>query len=223
MFSLARAFPGAQLHGVTVSTRQVALARELAHSQGLHDRCSFIAGNFEELRTDLRADAIIAVESFAHASRAERFFATCREHLGPGGVVLIVDDFLAHPLPRGSESMQRTIERFRQHWRVPGVCTMEAFDAAAEAGGFTRVDTQDLSLLIRTGRPRDRLVALVSPVARLLGLARRPFWANVVGGHALNRAIRSGWIHYRMLTLGRRVEDQGSCSAAATSPAPIAA
>ncbi len=204
MFSLARAFPRARLHGVTISAKQVTLARELAQSQGLQARCRFSRANFEELSLQLRADAIVAVESFVHVSRPERFLATCRRHLAPGGVVLIVDDFLDHPVPPGAHAMQRTIDRFRDGWRVPGLCTLETLDAVAVKSGFRRLYAHDLSPLIRTHRPRDRLVALVSPPVRLLGLTRHPFWANVVGGHALNRAIRKGWIRYRLLTLGRR-------------------
>ncbi len=208
MFSLARAFPDTQLHGVTISTKQVAIARDLARRQDLQARCHFTAGDFEQLRLNLRADAIIAIESFVHAARPERFLGTCRELLAPGGVVLIVDDFLAHPLPDGHGAMRRTVDHFRESWRVPGLCTLQDFDAVARAEGFGRIDARDLSAFIRTGRPRDRLVALVSPMVRVLGLARRPFWANVVGGHALNRAIREGWIRYRMLTLARTAEDQ---------------
>jgi SAM-dependent methyltransferase len=207
MFSLARAFPEAQLHGVTISAQQVVIAQDLASRQGLQARCHFMAGDFEQLRLDLRADAVIAVESFVHASRPERFLATCREMLAPGGVVLIVDDFLAQPFPDGPHAIRRTVDRFREGWRVPGLCTLETLDAAVEGEGFARIDARDLSSLIRTGRPRDRLVAVVSPVVRLLGLARHPFWANVVGGQALNQAIREGWIRYRMLTLARRAEN----------------
>lgn len=203
MFSLAQAFPEAQLHGVTISPKQVTIAQNLARHHGLHTRCHFTAGDFEKFRPDLRMDAIVAIESFVHASRPERFLETCRELLDPGGVLLIVDDFLAQSPPNGKHAMQRTIDRFREGWQVPGLCTLDAFDIAAEAEGFARCDTQDLSALIRTDRPRDQLVGLVSPVVHLLGLARRPFWANVVGGHALNQAIRKGWIRYRMLTLAR--------------------
>lgn len=203
LFSLARAFPAARLHGVTISGKQVAIAQTLAQEQGLQDRCGFTCGDFERLRLGDRADAIVAVESLVHAERPERFLATCLEHLAPGGIVLIVDDFLAYPVPSGARAMQRTIDRFRDGWRVPGLCTLEYLEAAAAAVGFQRLCARDLSPLIRTHRPRDRLVALVSPPVRWLGLDHRPFWANVVGGNALNRAIRKGWIRYRLLALGR--------------------
>lgn len=209
MFSLARAFPEARLHGVTISAKQVAIAQDLARGQGLQDRCSFTRSDFEALRLELRADAIVAVESLVHSAKPERFLAACREHLAPGGIVVVVDDFLAYPVPTGARAMQRTIDRFRNGWRVPGLCTLETLDAAVDETGLQRLDAYDLSPLIRTNRPRDRLVALVSPPARLLGLAAHPFWANVLGGHALNRAIRKGWIRYRLLTLGRQAAASG--------------
>lgn len=203
MLSLARAFPDAHLHGVTISAKQVGIAQELARKHGVQSRCDFTVADFEHLRLDLRADAIVAIESFVHSAHPERFLATCREHLAPGGLLLIVDDFLVRPVPPGAHAMQRTIDRFREGWRVPGLCTREAFDAQAEAEGFAVADDQDLSPLIRIRRPRDWLVSAVSPAIRGLGLARRPFWSNVVGGDALNQAIRRGWIRYRILTLRR--------------------
>lgn len=201
MFSLALRFPRACLHGVTISAKQVAIAREIALQLGLQHRCDFITADFEQLDLDLRADAIVAIESFVHAAQPERFFAACRKHLAPGGRVLIVDDFIAYPIPPNSPAMQRTLDRFRSCWQVPGLCTRAEFETAARSAGLVTVADQDLSPLIRTRRPRDWLVAAASPAACVLGLSQRPFWANVVGGHALNRALRKGWVRYHLLTL----------------------
>ena len=201
LFSLARTFSGAHLHGVTISARQVSIARELAQRKGLGERCAFVQADFEDLDLDLRVDAIIAVESFIHSSRPERLLATCRRHLVADGVLVIVDDFLAHPFPAEDPALRETIDTFRTGWRVPGLCTLADLDTLARRAGLEPLETQDLSRLIRTGRPRDWLVAMVSPPARAMGLTRRPFWANVVGGNALNTALRSGWIQYQLLAL----------------------
>ena len=205
LFSLAQTFPAARLHGITISARQVAIADGIAREKGIAQRCHFHQGNFENLYLALQADAIIAVESFIHSSSPERFFMTCHRHLARGGVVIIVDDFLARPVPSLDPRAARLIEHFRQGWHVPGLCTVPDLDRVLEATGFARLQDRDLSSMIRTHRPRDRLVALASHVAVALGLRRRPFWANVTGGHALNRAIQSGWVQYRLLTLARRV------------------
>ncbi len=208
LFSLARTFSDARLHGVTISARQASIARALAHGKGLGERCAFAQADFEDLDLDLRADAIIAVESFIHSSRPERLLATCRRHLAEDGVLVIVDDFLARPVsPEEDPSLRETIDTFRTGWRVPGLCPLADLDALARRAGLEPGQTQDLSGLIRTGRPRDWLVSMVSPPARALGLTRRPFWANVVGGNALNRALRSGWIQYRLLALRPSLPD----------------
>lgn len=201
LLSLSRSFPATRFHGVTISTRQVAIADALARSEGCAERCQFHHGDFERLDLDLRADVIIAVESFIHSPNPECFFATCRQHLSEGGLVILVDDFLARPIPARDRRTSQLLERFRTGWRVPGLCTLADLDRVLDTSGLTLLDNRDLSALIRTDRLRDRLVAVASHMAMALGLRRRPFWANVIGGHALNRAIRSGWIRYRMLTL----------------------
>ena len=208
LFSLAQTFPDARLHGVTISARQVSIARELARQQGLGERCDFVQDDFEDLHLDLRADAVIAVESFIHSSRPDRLLATCREHLVEDGVLVVVDDFLTRPSLTDDSARRKTIDTFRAGWRVPGLCTLSDFDAVARQAGFEPLEQQDLSGLIRTGRPRDWLVSMVSPVAQALGLMRRPFWANVVGGNALNAALRSGQVQYRMLALRPSTRDR---------------
>jgi SAM-dependent methyltransferase len=209
LFSLARTFSDTRLHGVTISARQVSIARELAQGKALGERCTFVQADFEDLDLDLdlRADAIIAVESFIHSSRPERLLATCRRHLVEDGVLVIVDDFLTRPVPPEDPALRETIDTFRTGWRVPGLCTLTDLDALARRAGLEPLETRDLSGLIRTGRPRDWLVSMASPLARALGLTRRPFWANVVGGNALNTALRSGWIQYRLLALRPPVPD----------------
>ena len=207
MFSLARTFSEARLHGVTISARQVSIARELAQENGFAERCAFVQADFEDLDLDLRADAIVAVESFIHASRPERLLATCRRHLVEDGILVIVDDFLARPVPAEDLELGEIIDTFRTGWRVPGLCTLTDCNALARRADLEPLETQDLSELIRTRRPRDWLVSTVSPIARALGLTRRPFWANVVGGNALNAALRSGWIQYRILVLRPSVPD----------------
>jgi hypothetical protein len=42
-------------------------------------------------------------------------------------------------------------------------------------------------------------VALASPVAASLGLARVPFYGNMIGGNALQIGLREGFLKYRLL------------------------
>jgi hypothetical protein len=82
---------------------------------------------------------------------------------------------------------------------VPGLCTpSEAIGSARDAGLLLERDV-DLTELLRLGRPRDRLIAWVSPVARALGLTVLPFFGNLVGGNALQCGVRAGLVTYRLL------------------------
>jgi tocopherol O-methyltransferase len=197
LFSLARAFPEADLQGITLSARQVERAQELAQQRGLAARCRFHHGDFHRLRLPQTADLIVAIEAFVHSDQPDAFLETCRAQLAPGGLLILVDDFLSRPLETLRPAERRLVERFQHGWQVPGLCTAEQLEQRLGAHGFAAVEQSDLTQWIRTDRLRDRLVALSAPVAALPGLAGRPFARNLIGGHALTRAIRKGLIHYR--------------------------
>jgi len=205
LFHLAERFPHALLTGVTVSTRQVELARKVAAQHGVADRCAFVLGDFSTVELGAPADVIVAIESFAHAERASAFLANAVRHLRPGGTLLVVDDFLAAE-PDALDTRQRAcVERFRTGWRVPAVCTAARLGEEASAQGLDLESRVDLSSLVRPGsRMRDRLVAAVSPLAERLGLARIPFYGNVIGGNALQVGLREGFLRYELLALTRR-------------------
>jgi tocopherol O-methyltransferase len=203
LFHIAEAFPNTRLVGVTVSARQIQLARGLARDKALAARCEFVQDDFEQVELEARADAIVAIESYTHAAQPARFLATCARHLADGGRVFIVDDFLTRGIAASDLEGLDLVDRFRSGWNLPALGTLDAFDALATQAGFERPIPRDLSDLIRTERPRDRLVGWGAAVARRLGLRRHPFWANVIGGDALNRALRAGYVRYLLLNCGR--------------------
>lgn len=211
VFHLARAFPDARIDGITISPRQVGIARRLAAEQRLAARCEFHLRDFTALDPvppGEGADVAVAVESFVHAPAREAFLASAAGQLGEGGLLMVVDDFLATDEERLTAAMQGEAARFRRGWRVPGLCTAEGLRAAASDVGLARVGSVDLTGLIRTGRPRDRLIGLLAPLFDRAGLVGIPFFGNMIGGNALQRGIRGGAIHYRM-ELFRRGEVPG--------------
>lgn len=201
VFHLARALPACRVTGITISPRQVEMARGLAARQGLSSRCDFRLGDFTALPEAPPGDAAevaVAVESFVHAPRREDFMAVAAGQLAEGGLLLVVDDFLAAEEERLPPAMRREVALFRKGWRVPGLCTPEALKASARVAGLAPLDSLDLTGLIRTGRPRDRLIGLLAPLFSGAGLVGIPFFGNMIGGNALQRGIRGGGIRYRM-------------------------
>lgn len=204
LFHLAERFPRARLHGITVSTRQVEIAKRLAGGLGLADRCSFSLGDFHTADLALQADVIVAVESFAHASSVDAFLVNAAKHLRPGGRLMIADDFLAADKTSLDARRRTHVDRFQSGWRVPAVCTTDSLARAAGERGFGVEGTTDLTSLTRPGsRARDHVIAVLSPLLAGLRLGRMPFYGNMIGGHALQVGLREGFLRYRLLVLRR--------------------
>lgn len=216
LFHLARAWPEAALSGITISAVQVDLARRLADAQGLAGRCRFVQSDFTHSPMLPAADLAVAIESHVHAPSAAGFLSAARAHLGPGGVLVVVDDMLARPEPDLTAPERRLVETFRRGWRLGHVPSAEGLVAEARGLGFEPVENRDLSPLLRLDRWRDRALTVVAPLADALGLGRWPLFANMIGGNALTVAHRRGLMQYRLVVL-RRTE------AAAAAPERSAA
>jgi cyclopropane fatty-acyl-phospholipid synthase-like methyltransferase len=229
LFHLGALFPETRLRGITISPRQVEIAARLAARLGLASRCSVVLGDFTAMTpagatrspgvgsggadpgpadAEAPADVAVAVESFVHARDRDAFLASAAGQLSPGGLLLVVDDFLAMEEGALTPSMQAAVQRFREGWRVPGLCTPGALQRSAAAAGLIRVRSRDLTPLVRPGRIRDRVIRVLVPLFRGAGLGRGPFFGNMMGGDALQRGIQGGGIQYRM-EIFRRGEAPG--------------
>jgi SAM-dependent methyltransferase len=216
---LAEVFPDARMQGITISTRQVALAERLAVERGLADRCTFSLEDFEQMdqvrweadrgkRSDttgsLGADAIVAIESFVHASSRESFLGTAAALLESAGVLMLVDDFLA--LPRGelAGSAGRRVREFEAGWRLGSLCSVEELTGAAAGAGLEVQEVVDFTTLIRLDRRRDRVLAGVGPLLYRVGLAGIPIFGNMIGGNGLRAGLRDGYLRYCAVVLRGR-------------------
>jgi len=205
LFHLAERFPGARLRGITVSPRQVEIAQRFARELGYADRCSFFLGDFQSADLELRADAVVAVESFAHSTDPDAFLSNVAKHLRPGGCLLVADDFLA--LDEGAlDARQRhRVAQFQAGWRVPAACVDRELMDRARTYGLEVQKNVDLTALTRPGsRVRDRLTAAACAVLAPLGLSGIPFFGNLIGGNALQVGLRDGFLQYRLLLFRKR-------------------
>ena len=78
-------------------------------------------------------------------------------------------------------------------------------EALAADAGLVPVASNDLSGLLRLGRPRDRIIHAALPLLRRIG--GRSMWAqSLVGGDALQHCHRAGLLQYRLLRFERRTD-----------------
>ncbi|RBP05055.1 cyclopropane-fatty-acyl-phospholipid synthase [Roseiarcus fermentans] len=81
---------GARVLGVTLSERQIALAREKAERRGLSDQVRFEQRDYALIEGDAQFDKIVSVGMFEHVGLANftKYFETVQRLLKPGGLYL---------------------------------------------------------------------------------------------------------------------------------------
>ncbi len=200
ILSLAQRWPHAEFTGLTLSPRQVGLARRFATDRGLTSRCRFRVADFLDRGTDTPpADLAVAIESAVHAPSSRDFFDAAYARLQIGGLLIVVDDMLAMPENALAPGEADLVAHFRRGWHLGRVATSdELVTAASDAGLSLRAD-DDLTALLRLDRLRDHLLRVVGPVMARLRLEAIPLFANMIGGNALTCAYRAGIMRYRLL------------------------
>jgi cyclopropane fatty-acyl-phospholipid synthase-like methyltransferase len=188
--------------GVTVSPEQRARASQAFAAAGVGERFRCVEADFHALDASLRGfDLAFAVESFVQSANAARFFASAAGALRAGGRLVVCDDFLARSELTASE--RRLVADFRAGWRIGALHSVSEVRELALREGLFLVEDRDLTPYLELRRPRDRAIGLAVKVTKLLGLDG-PYLSALRGGDALQRALASGALSYRVLTFERR-------------------
>ncbi len=169
--------------GITVSRE----GYELARSRG---EAEWLRGDFCRDLLPPSIDLAYAIESFVHASDARAFFEKVSESLRPGGRLVVVDDFLA----KGAKEAG-PLRDFVWGWHAESLLPVRDVDAMATGFGLSLVSDRDLTACLALDRPRDRALAWVLPFIR--PFAEGPRMRSLVGGNALRKCLKRGFIEYR--------------------------
>jgi cyclopropane fatty-acyl-phospholipid synthase-like methyltransferase len=203
---LARAM-NAQVTGVTISRVQVEIAEQRLAAEGLAERCQVVCGDFAQLPTEPRYHAMVAIESVVHTPSLPELTSSLAARLCPGGRLVLCDDWMTDK-DRGLAARERCLDQFRAGWRIGSLHTVAEFAAMGESTGLRLIEDLDLTDYVRLGRPRDRAIDVVLGAAGVVPrmrdrLVEKPFWANMIGGSALQKGLSRRWLEYRLLVLER--------------------
>ena len=189
--------------GVTVSTAQAQTAQRLAHGRGLRDRCAFVEADFQALPLQPGLDVLVSVEAFAHAAQPERYFAEVSRLLAPGGRLVLCDDFrVADTDMHLTARQRRLLALFQSGWHIPHLLSAQQTHDLARRHGLQPVQDLDLSPDLRLRDFADAWLPLLEQAMRRAGPLTQ--WVgSVLGGWALESAIRRGLTTYRFLVYTR--------------------
>jgi SAM-dependent methyltransferase len=212
LFYLGRRLPRVRCFtGISLSPLQVNSARQRV-PETQKDRFHFAEGCFLKLPTELfQADFSYSIEAFTHGPDPDIFFDVQARVLPPGGRLAIIDDCLSDEMHTGGLSARqaRLLGIYRRNWLLPGLRGPTALKSLAGENGFRLVKDQNLTPLLRLGRPRDKAISLL---VRFLGplMERDPYLRSLLGGDAKQKCYREGLIHYRLLVFEKHAADAGT-------------
>ena len=201
LFHLARCWPHSKLTGYTLSHAQVQIAQAIASQRQLQDQCEIKQGDFTLVDSAPRSELVIAIESHTHLPSLGDFFQAARQHVLPGGLVILVDDMLAGDGSNLTHKDMRLLDAFKRGWRMGHVPTVSQVLDHADTSGFEVVTYRDLGEFLRLYQPWDRVLNGIAPPLDWLGMARIPRFANLIGGNALTLCHRRGVMRYMMMVM----------------------
>jgi SAM-dependent methyltransferase len=206
MVRVARAMD-VRVTGVTISRVQAEIGARRFAAAGVAERCHILCADFAELPAEPRYHAIFAIESVVHSPSLANLIPSLAERLRPGGRLILCDDWMTEK-DRGTPERERCLAQFRAGWRIGSLHTVAEVDAMAGRAGLRLREDLDLTSYLRLGRPRDRVIDLLVHAPRRLPwisgrMVEKPFWANMIGGSALQAGLGRRWLEYRLLVLER--------------------
>jgi len=198
----------ARVTGVTISREQAAIGAQRLAMAEVDDRCDIVCADFSHLPDGPCYHAIVAIEAVLYAPSMPELIPSLAARLEPGGRLILCDDWLTDSY-RGLASRERCLAQFRTGWRTGRLHTVAEIEAMAERAGLCLAENLDLTSYLRLGRPRDRVISLIVGTTRALPgahdrMVENPFWANMIGGAALQTGLSRGWLEYRLLVLERQ-------------------
>ncbi len=198
-----RAQERARFLGITISEVQSEFAKNYAIKHSL-SRCEFMQGDFLDLPSMAPVHLAYSIEAFLHATDASAYLAQVAGCLAPQGRLVIVDDFLT---ARGAHSALSSKEKgwmndYRDHWLANSLVSEERVGELAASHGLRLVKSDDLTPLMRLGRPRDKLIGVARTIAGPL-MRRSLYLGSLAGGYGKQQCIKAGLVQYRHLVFER--------------------
>jgi cyclopropane fatty-acyl-phospholipid synthase-like methyltransferase len=169
---------GAQVTGVTIAPKQVELAHGFAVERGVADRVTFLLRDFMAVNLPAASfDVVWNIESLCHSADPRAYLEQVWDLVADGGRFACLDFFLGH---KGDPNHARAM---CDGWGLPALQHAAGLARMLEEIGFTDVETEDLTKVVKPSADALRQLALESQVkiafARALGQQNPVFEGHV--------------------------------------------
>lgn len=190
---------GGNWHGITVSKRQVLVARRNIAALGLAGHVHVTQASFDQPLGLALYDVVIGVESLIHSRDPDRTILHLAAALKPGGKLIIVDDM---PVPDVPAALSSDLAAFKETWGCPVAPGVDGWREHLMRAGLHIEEIRDLTGMTRPRGEQETREALAH-------LTRKRIWRDKIGlklvsdaqqgGLHLERLLREGAIRYVMI------------------------
>ncbi|MEH1835410.1 MAG: methyltransferase domain-containing protein [Nostoc sp.] len=201
LFYLAQAYSKPCYYGITISSAQLQIFRDISKKLNLENKCKIVKGDFQKLPKSLPViDLAFSIEAFVHATDSDAFFSEISANMNKTGFLIVCDDFISESaanLPTNS-SEKKLIELFCKGWVLGSLTRVSQIQSIASKYGYQLMENIDLTPNLKLRRNRDILISFSVIILKHF-MQFSSYIKALVGGDALQKCLMKELVSYRFL------------------------
>jgi cyclopropane fatty-acyl-phospholipid synthase-like methyltransferase len=194
----------ANVTGITLSEKQIALANDSKAKNKLGDDVSFMLMDYNNTSFgNEEFDVIWACESMCHTPDKTVFLNECYRLLKPGGKVILCDYFLRNETQNDPKEL---IKKWLSTWAISKIVALDTFEALVQKAGFRNFNSWDYSTNIYPSAKRMYLASIAGSIPSIAYNLTHPRVTSFAKTHFLSgyyqyKALRNNLWEYHVILL----------------------